>query len=82
MLARWEGAKLSMTVFVYGTFAVSKRTWVKLLKKFVDKNRIQEFNCYQKTIKLGQVENCDLIILQDLNSLSGPLIDVAKTIMS
>lgn len=58
-----------------------KSTWPNVLKLFVQPSRVQEQSKVINQFTSGQLTNCDLLILSDVQSVSKDVVGLFKALL-
>lgn len=79
--AKEEGNFFQTCIWVSGPPGTMKSTWPNLLKILVPPSRVQEQSKIITPFTAGQLENCDLLILSDVQSISKDVVGLLKAFL-
>lgn len=79
--ARYEGRNWQSAVYLYGAPGTSKSVWSDLIKGLVSPNAIQEFNRHQNQFYVGQLAECQVLVVSDLTQITPKQIEVLKRVL-
>lgn len=79
--ARYEGRNWQSAVYLYGAAGTAKSVWADLIKKLVHPGAVQEFNRHQNQFSVGQLANCEVLIVSDLTRITEKQVEVLKRVL-